>query len=674
VIEQSPAIVVITNSLGDIEYVNERFVKTTGYQLQDVLGKNPRILKSGETTDEDYLQMWSILSTGGVWSGEFHNKAKDGTLYWERAQISSITDKRGNITHYIAIKEEVTKRKDDEKRLRLASAVFETAAEAIMVSDHNNRIQMINNSFTVITGYESEQVIGQNPSILSSGYHGAEFYQDMYTALDTVGIWEGEVWNRRKNGEIYPQWLTISTMRDEQGVLEGYVSLFSDMTRRKKDEEYIIQQANFDTLTGLPNRNLFSDRLSQSVARAQRSHISSALLFIDLDRFKYVNDTLGHLAGDELLKQAAHRLESCLRAEDTAARLGGDEFAVILLDVHSSVDAQRVVKKILLELSEPYYLGEHEAFISGSIGITLFPDDGDKPELLIRNADSAMYKAKEAGRNDFYFFTPQMNDEALKRRDLEMSLYLALEREQFLLHYQPIVDINTGDIVSAEALIRWNHPTLGIVSPADFIQLAEEIGLIKSIGEWVLRKACNEAVKWQTLSAVAPKVSVNVSSRQFQRQDMAQLVKDVLTETGLAPNLLTLEITESLLVSDVQTVTKQLSDIAALGVSIAIDDFGTGYSSLSYLKKFPISILKIDRSFIGDLLVHEGDQTLVNGIISLANSLGLKVVAEGVEEEAQHTILKMLECDYVQGYYFHYPLTEKLFRKLLQSHAKTLIQ
>ncbi|WP_271271848.1 putative bifunctional diguanylate cyclase/phosphodiesterase [Aliamphritea hakodatensis] len=433
-------------------------------------------------------------------------------------------------------------------------------------------------------------------------------------------------------------------------------------------KERVEYQANFDSLTRLANRNLFEDRFSQAIARARRDGSQVALLFLDLDRFKHINDTLGHSVGDELLQEASGRILSVLRESDTASRFGGDEFAVVLPDVRDPLVIEHIVGRILDELSMPYRLDGNDAFVSASIGVTIFPDDGDSTGTLLRKADSAMYKAKERGRNNFQFFTPQMDIEAHDRRKLEAALYDALEHNEFMLNYQPVFNPHSGRLVGAEALIRWYDHENGFVAPDVFIPLAEEIGLIVPIGEWVLREACREAVRWKQTSGLPLHLAVNMSYRQFQKQDVAAMVAGILKDTGLEPERLVLEITEGLMMADDQGIHDQLENIRQQGVSLAIDDFGTGYSSLSYLKKFPINILKIDRSFVKDLTVDPDDDELVKGILSMAQSLKLQVVAEGVESREQEAFLVSNQCLFTQGYYYSRPLSQPDFeRYLLQS-------
>ncbi|MEH6442917.1 MAG: EAL domain-containing protein [Oceanospirillaceae bacterium] len=455
---------------------------------------------------------------------------------------------------------------------------------------------------------------------------------------------------------------------------ETELELISSQLSDEQAREKILYQANFDSLTKLANRNLFLERFSQSLKRAQRNDTLVGLLFLDLDRFKHINDTLGHSIGDELLQEASKRLVDVLRENDTAARFGGDEFAIILSDVTELKSIDIIVQRILKSLASPFRLSGNDAFVSASIGITIYPEDGNNCETLLRKADSAMYKAKALGKNNSQYFTQQMDVEANQRRELEKALYKAVENNEFYLNFQPIVNTRKQSITGAEALIRWNHPKLGTVSPADFIPLAEEVGLILDIGEWVLHQACLTAATWQTTANGPLNIAVNISSRQFQSTDVALLIEDALKESGLAAQRLVIEITESLLMADDENVMKQLNNIRDMGVALAIDDFGTGFSSLSYLKKFPITTLKIDQSFIKDINIDSSDDELIKGIISMANSLNLNVVAEGVETKAQSSFLLENSCFNMQGYYYSKPLSDQKFIEVLNSNIFYSVQ
>jgi diguanylate cyclase (GGDEF)-like protein/PAS domain S-box-containing protein len=664
VVEQSPVVIAKADINRNLDYVNKNFESTTGYTKEEVLGKDPRFLTEGVTSDKVYKDIWNNITQGKVWSGEILNKRKNGSHFWAKATFGALRNASGEITGYISLKEEITQLKESEKHLRLAASVFETASEALVVTDVNMNIKMVNKAFSNITGYGSDEAIGQTPAILQSGRQDKDFYADMFDSLNATDVWEGEIWNRRKNGEIYPEWLRISVIRDDVGNHEGYVGLFSDITKRKRNESLIQHQANFDALTGLPNRNLFRDRLSHALDLAEKNHQHVAVLFIDIDHFKYVNETLGHSLGDQLLQDIANRLTHNLKKPKTVSRFGGDEFIVILPDESSLYRIENTALEILKKLERPYCINGDPVFASASIGAAVYPFDGEDAEALLRKAENAMYKAKHKGRNNFQFFTMEMDIEAQQRQELERDLHKAIEKKQLSLVYQPIIDPATGTMISAEALIRWQHPKKGLISPVQFIPLAEEVGLIIPIGEWVLREACREAMRWVN-TPKPPTVSVNLSSIQFQKQNVPNLVKTILAETQLPPERLTLEITESLLVIDDDDTLEQLQEIRRLGINLSIDDFGTGYSSLSYLKKFPVSTLKIDRSFIMGLPDNSEDEALVSAILAMANSLNLTVVAEGVETQEQAELLKRKGCQYLQGYYFSKPLAKDAFEGLL---------
>ncbi len=570
---------------------------------------------------------------------------------------------------YAVVRVDLSEQKRAQDQLQLAATVFQTASEAMMVTDKDNIIQMVNPAFSKITGYKESDVLGQRPSILSSGHHGEDYYQKMFDDLERYGSWQGEIWNRRKSGEIYPEWLSISTICDEDNQVVQRVSLFNDITSRKKSEERIHYQANYDSLTDLPNRNLFRERLNQSINMARRSKSRVAVLFLDIDNFKHINDTLGHLMGDELLRNVADRLRSLFRTSDTIARLSGDEFIVIINDANYDPDLEQLLNRLLECLSLPYVLDGNTAYTSVSVGATFFPDDGQSVDSLLQNADAAMFKAKEMGRNTYSFFTPEMNSRAQERHTMEVALHRALEKHEFVLHYQPIVDADSHTMVTTEALVRWNDPERGLIQPDKFIAVAEDTGLIVPMGEWILRQACCDAARWHRENSHSFGVSVNLSSRQFKRSDIYGLVKEVLAETGLPAGKLSLEITESLLVDDDSSVLKTLRDLRDLGVLLSIDDFGTGYSSLSYLKRFPITTLKIDRSFINDVLSNNEDAALSQAIISMAKSMSLKVVAEGVENAGQARFLTERKCDLIQGYFFSKPLPfEELMSAIASNH------
>lgn len=574
------------------------------------------------------------------------------------------TEYRGGLaTQSVLI--DVTARKDAERQLRLAATVFDTASEAILISGADNRILAINEAFSEITGYSADEVIGKNPSLLSSGRHDAAFYGALWDSLEETGRWQGEVWNRRKNGEIYPEWLSIAVVCNSVGDAQHYVAIFTDITQRKRDEARIRYQANYDALTGLPNRNLFMDRLWQTVAVARREKTNAGLMFVDLDRFKMVNDTLGHPAGDALLVEAARRLRSVVREEDTVARLGGDEFTVILHNMDQELDASVVADKIVQVLAEPFSIDGTDVHVGGSIGVTVYPRDGETADDLLKNSDAAMYRAKERGRNCYHFYTPEIQERAVGRLHLENALHAALENGEFEVFYQPKVDIADGGVRGAEALIRWRHPERGLVPPDAFIPVAEESGLIVPIGEWVLRDVCRQITEWDRDGVEMPAVAVNVSLRQFREQDIPALVERTASEAGLDPRRLEIEITESLFADDVEKTVTILQRLKALGVTLAVDDFGTGYSSLAYLRRFPIDVLKIDKSFIDGVTDDLDDAAIAEAIVAMSHRLNLHVVAEGVETQDQLSQLHEMTCDIAQGYLISRPLPEPDLRAWL---------
>ena len=555
------------------------------------------------------------------------------------------------------------------KRLDLFSQVFENSGEAIVITDAERNIVAVNHAFTLMTGYDPAEVLWKNPKLLSSGRQTPEFYQNMWKSINETGQWQGEIWNRRKNGEIYPEWLSIGTVKDDQGKVVNYISIFNDITQRKESEQHIQFLAHYDSLTKLPNRALFGDRLMQALAAAKRSDEKVALLFLDLDRFKSINDSLGHLSGDQLLQSVAARLKSCVREVDTVCRQGGDEFMVLLPGIERAEDAAHVAMKIVTSMSEAHFVEDSNLIVTFSIGISIYPDDAGDSQAMIKNADAAMYHAKEKGRNNFQFFTPDMNAEASERLVLESDLRRAVQQGEFVLHYQPQTDNRSGKVVGIEALIRWMHPDRGMISPAKFIPIAEDCGLINAIGEWVLRTACIQNKKWQDEGVLKVPMAVNISALQFHQKDFRDTIAHALRDSGLEPGYLELELTESITVKDVETTVRLLNELKLMGVLISIDDFGTGYSSLSYLKRFPIDKLKIDQSFVRDITTDADDAAIVQTIISMGHGLRLKVIAEGVETAEQILFLKERQCDEIQGYYFSKPLPAEEFARFVRSCA-----
>jgi diguanylate cyclase (GGDEF)-like protein/PAS domain S-box-containing protein len=548
-----------------------------------------------------------------------------------------------------------------QHNLHLAERVIESSLEGIIITDADGVIESVNPAFTRLTGYSAEEAIGRTPSLLSSGRHDEWFYTEMWRMIQEDGHWQGEVWNRRKNGEVYPELLTIAAITDKQGEITHYAALFSDISELKENEEYIRNLAYYDPLTNLPNRRLFHDRLSVAIAHAHRSHTKLAVIFVDLDRFKRINDSLGHAVGDQLLQQVTTRLQGAVQEDDTVARMGGDEFVILLTDVEDVDYVVRVARRIIKVATEPMSLGEHELVVTCSLGISLYPDDGTDIDDLIQNADTAMYRAKEAGRNSYQLYSPSMNLHSLEHLALEVALRKALEQNELSVYMQPLFLAEDGALVSAEALIRWHSPQLGCVPPSDFIPLAEETGLIVPIGKFVLQSVCEQLGRWNAEGREDISVAVNVSAMQFRSKDFIETTRQVLDGCAIRPGQLCLELTESMLVEDAVDNLRTMTALREMGIRLAVDDFGTGYSSLNYLRRFPIDKLKIDRAFIRDIDSNKQDETLVSAVIGLGHSLGLKVVAEGVEREAQLEVLRQLGCDMIQGFYYSEAITPERF-------------
>jgi len=552
------------------------------------------------------------------------------------------------------------------EELQLALLIYQNSSEAMMVTDADGTILTINAAFTRLTGCTQDEVIGKNPTTFSN--HA--FYDTVWQEIDATGHWQGEIVDRRKNGESYTKWLTINTIFNEDGSVHRRVVLFYDITEKKKTEELIWQQANFDTLTSLPNRRMFLDRLDQDIKKAHRAGLPLALLFLDLDRFKEINDTLGHGMGDLLLQEAAKRLVHCVRESDTVARLGGDEFTVILGELDEPGCVERVVQDILRKLSEPFQLGEEMAYVSTSIGITLYPDDADNIEALLKNADQAMYAAKQQGRNRCSYFTPSMQEAAQARMRLTNDLRGALSGNQFRLYYQPIIELATGAIHKAEALIRWEHPKIGLVSPAEFIPVAEETGLIIEIGDFVFLEAARQCQKWRTSFHPAFQISVNKSPVQFRNERTLHTWTDQLKALDLPGQSIVVEITEGLLMDANTLVTDKLLQFRDAGIQVSLDDFGTGYSSLSYLQRFDIDYIKIDQSFVRHLAPGSNNMALCEAIIVMAHKLNMKVIAEGVETALQRDLLSAAGCDFGQGYLFSRPVPAAEFESFMSASVK----
>ena len=554
------------------------------------------------------------------------------------------------------LKHEIEERIRAEQQMQKLTRVVEQTDDTVLITNREGITEYVNPAFEKKTGYRADEVLGRRPNRVKSGMHDTEFYERLWASILNGKIFRDVFINRRKDGSLFHEEKTITPLKDENGDVTHFVATGKDITERVETQKQLQYLAHHDALTGLPNRTLLIDRLDHAFAQARRAERLVAVLFLDLDRFKTINDSLGHGAGDALLKAVADRLQRCVRKSDSIARLGGDEFTIVLEGVKDVREVIIVAEKILEAIARPISIEGHEVFVTTSIGVTLFPIDDEDVETVLKHADTAMYRAKKAGGNTYEFFTADMSTEAARRLEMENRLRYALEREEFELFYQPRIDLRSGRLTGAEALLRWRNPEAGLVSPAEFIPLLEETGMIIDVGEWVLQTACRDFQGLSHPDRPAPRVAVNLSTRQFQHKDLLGVVKRVLDQTGLEPGRLDLEITESLLADNIESVVTTLNALHDMGIYIAIDDFGTGYSSLSYLKRFPIDILKIDQSFVRDVTTNPDDAEIVKAIVAMAHSLRMNVVAEGVETQAQLELLRRLDCEEVQGYLFSPPL------------------
>jgi diguanylate cyclase (GGDEF)-like protein/PAS domain S-box-containing protein len=611
------------------------------------------------------------LSDRAAWSNRGPTRSEERIVaadgrerYWEFLKLPTFNDD-GSRRSLVVVARDVTEQRRAEEDLRLAAQVFENSGESIVIMDACGRVVSVNRAFVDMTGYLPGEVQGKTPNSLSSDLQDREFYRRMWQSLNETGYWQGELWSRRRNGEAYPEWMGISTLCGPKGAVTHYVAISTDISERKASEARIEFLAHHDPLTDLPNRLLLRDRLERAIVQCERVNTRVALLFIDLDRFKTVNDSLGHPVGDRLLREAARRLRECVREMDTVSRQGGDEFLIVLSDLKDGDAASRIAEQILAALSVPFSLDGHEIAISCSVGVSVYPEDGRDFDELLKKSDIAMYHAKEAGRNAFRYYTERMNIDALERLDLQNRLRRGLEQGEFVLHYQPVVELATRRVVGAEALVRWNSPDSGLVMPGRFIAVAEECGLIVPLGDWVLREACRQLRRWHDAGHGELFLAVNLSAIQFRRGSVLESVTRALSDAGANPGALELELTESILLQGAEHVLAIVRQLKSLGVRLSIDDFGTGYSSLAYLKRFAVDKLKIDQSFVIDLPTDADNAAIVSAIIQMAKSLNLQVLAEGVENEQAVAHLRSLACDHAQGYHFGRPVTADEFRMLV---------
>lgn len=657
---------------GHFLQINREFCRIIGYTQEEVLAQHFTFqqITLPEDLPADILNVEQLLhGNSDKYVTEKRYIHKNGEVVWVNLSVQLLRNHHGAPLYFISAAQDIGDRKLAEEELKLAGLVYKNSSEAMAVTDAAGRILAINPAFTKMTGYELSEVQGQSYAILQSDQHNAEFYQTMTDTIIACGQWQGEVWSKRKSGDTFPQWLTINTSYHDNGAVHRRLALFSDISAIKKAEELILNQANYDQLTKLPNRRLFNDRLEQEIKKSQREKNTTALLFVDLDRFKEVNDTLGHNMGDYLLIQAAARIKACVRESDTVARLGGDEFTIILSDTKDGLTIAHTAQKIIDRLSLAFHLETHEAFVSASIGIAFYPDDATNIVELLKVADQAMYVAKNAGRGCYRFFTKTMQQEADFRIRLSNDLHQALRTHQFVVHYQPIVELSTCHIHKAEALLRWLHPELGYVSPDIFIPIAEDNGTIHEIGNWVFMEAVKQAGVMKALLGQDFQIAVNKSPIQFKSNDeVIHSWITLLQEINLPAHNVVIEITEGLLMDMMGDAPDKLMAFRNTGFQIAIDDFGTGYSSLAYLKKFDVDYIKIDRSFTRNLSPDTTEFALCEAIVVMAHRLNIKVIAEGVETVQQRDLLTQIGCDYAQGYLFSKPMGAAAFEQLLHQH------
>lgn len=668
-IDNAPAGIVMLDSEMRCIFASRRWLQDRHVKLQDIVGKSyDEIVPEMAIHWRDVLRRCQAGATERC--EEDPIPQSDGSVEWIKWEIRPWHETNGLLGGIIVMSEDITARKRAEDQLRIAAVAFQSR-DGMMVTDANGVILQVNDAFTAVTGYASEEVVGKTPQILRSEKHDAAFYRNMWEALAHEGCWSGDIWNRRKDGGVYPEWLSISGIKDSSGQITHYLGIYSDIREPKEAERRILELAFYDPLTGLPNRRLLLDRLSHAQVHSARDHQFGALLLLDLDDFKTLNDTRGHDVGDQLLIEVARRLGDTLRETDSAARLGGDEFVILLEGLSkdqttAATKAEAIAEKIRSAVSRPFSLNDSAHYTTPSIGVTLFQGHGDTSDTLLRQADLALYQAKDAGRNAIRFYSPRMQALVDGRAKIEAGLRKAVANEEFVLHYQPLID-RKGNLVGAEALLRWQQSDQSLIAPNIFIPVAEESGLIVPIGFWVLRSVCDLLVTLEkNPAAQSLRLSINISARQFHHADFVDEVKFALQQSGARPERLIFELTESLLLKNIDLAIQTMKTLKEIGIGFAIDDFGVGYSSLAYLKRLPLDLIKIDQSFVRDIVDSADDRAIVQAIVSLGHSLGLLVVAEGVETEAQEAFLASNNCDAFQGFLFSRPVPREALLRVIK--------
>ncbi|NTV69024.1 MAG: EAL domain-containing protein [Azonexaceae bacterium] len=673
-------IALATSGFGIWEHNHERHSNHWSPSLSRILGldEGPATIEASlelvhpEDRNAILQRMASPASEGDeIHVNELRMRHADGHWVWMEVRGRILRrDPQGKALLTLGTMADISRRKMAEAEHRLSSVVFTGISDGVCITDAKGNILLTNQAFSKVTGYDASEALGKNPRILRSGTHGPGFYRDMWDAISRHGSWQGEITNRRKDGELVSEWLAISAVHDQSGRLSNYVGIFSDLSERHAAAERIQYLSSFDPLTNLPNRSLFADRLGQALISAHRFNRETAVILLDLDRFRFINDTLGPPIGDGILVEVARRLNLQVRDGDTIGRLSGNEFGFVMANLNHERDTIALTQRMLDAIAAPFDVGGHVVSITACIGVSVAPRNGNDVDTLMKCADAALLRAKRTGQNTFRFYSPEMDADAARRLGLEAALRSALQHNELTVYYQPQISLDSGNMIGMEALLRWNHPEFGAVSPVEFIPIAEETGLILPIGEWVLRTACLQARQWLDLGLANLRIAVNLSSRQFRQANLSNLVSQCLGETGLPAGALELEITESALIDDIDEAIVQCRTLKALGIKISLDDFGTGYSSLSYISRFPFDKIKIDQSFIRDITENPVNAAIATAAIVMARSLNLNVLAEGVETEAQASFLRSRRCDSMQGYLFSRPLPAAEFEQLLAGRKR----
>lgn len=662
----TPVPMVLSRVDGSFEYVNTALLDLLGYREDEIYNPDLLITHPDDFDLNEIIRKQLNLDPFSPVITEKRYVHKSGKSLIVILTIVAQADHDNKIIRYIAQLVDITDRKKTEEKLKMASLVYNTSSEGMMVTDADGTVQDVNSSFSRITGYTKNDIVGKNANMLNSGVQDSEYYKSMWDHIESTGQWKGEIWNKKKNGEIYPGLISINSESFEDGTVNRRIALFTDLTQMKANEELIHRQAYYDSITGLPNRNMYLGSLEQAMKKSDEEQLPLAVLLIDLDGFKEVNDLLGHDTGDQLLKNTASRLLKTLRDTDTVARLGGDEFAILMKGIQDTKIIDDVLDNILKELSEPFNIINEQIFISASIGVTLYPEDSVTASELLKNADQAMYAAKKQGRNCYFYFARSLQQDFQARLKVISELRDAVNRQQFALYYQPIVNLSTDEIYKAEALVRWQHPEKGIINPDDFIKVAEETGLIVGIGNWVIKEALQQAFIWREKIHEDFQVSINKSPLQFKSEQCAfKEWFSFMSRLGLKGDSVIIEITENVLMDASDSIDQKMQELIEANVRFSLDDFGTGYSSLSYLKRFNFEYLKIDRSYVQNLDDGTNEYILCETIIQMAHKLGIKVIAEGIETEKQLAMLKDSGCDYGQGFLFSKPLPVNEFEDYL---------